>query len=308
MRARYDSFLSPKYNRNEIKVYSADNDTSLMSAQCNLAGLYKLESADEWQPKLPWDPVPIHTRPEESDMLVAMEAPCPKYDRLYAEVKEDDYFVNVIYRENAKFFKSLSEKTGWDIQDIEYIRALYSILYIISNYNDALEPAWTADSWFNKTIFTDLAGKAWARETWTQELKKLRAGPFLEALFSNFDDLISKATLSSITADSTSDAPKFTMVSTSTKALTSILNTMGVFENVPPGFADALIFELSHTPDNRNVFEMYYRDDHTKNVKPLILKGCPGTTCPYSAVKSLFQRYVLSVKEWRTECNEKKMY
>lgn len=276
-----------------------------MSAQCNLAGLYKLESVDEWQPRLPWDPVPIHTRPEESDMLFAMEASCPKYDRLYAEVKEDDYFVNVINRENIKFFNLLSEKTGWDIKDIEYIRALYSILYIIHNYNDALEPAWIADSWFNITILTDLAGKAWARETWTQELKKLRTGPFLAALFSNFDDLISKTTLSNINAEST---PKFTMVSTSTKALTSILNTMGVFENIPPGFADTVIFELSHTPDNRNVFEMYYRNDDTNNLKPLTLKGCPSTTCPYSAVKSMFQKYMLSVKGWRTECNDNKTY
>ena len=38
-----------------------------MSAECNLAGLFTPQGSQVWNDELPWQPVPVHTVPLESD-------------------------------------------------------------------------------------------------------------------------------------------------------------------------------------------------------------------------------------------------
>nr|KAG5686296.1 hypothetical protein BaRGS_033940 [Batillaria attramentaria] len=36
-----------------------------------------------WNPNITWQPIPVHTRPQEYDRKLNMGAPCPRYDELY---------------------------------------------------------------------------------------------------------------------------------------------------------------------------------------------------------------------------------
>uniref|UniRef100_A0A3B5MHQ8 Lysosomal acid phosphatase n=1 Tax=Xiphophorus couchianus TaxID=32473 RepID=A0A3B5MHQ8_9TELE len=60
-------FLNESYIRHEILVRSTDVDRTLMSAEANLAGLYPPEGQQIFQPSLKWQPIPVHTVPENEE-------------------------------------------------------------------------------------------------------------------------------------------------------------------------------------------------------------------------------------------------
>lgn len=51
----------------QIVVESSNVDRCLMSAYCNLAGLYPPNEMQMWNRNISWQPIPVHTRPEQED-------------------------------------------------------------------------------------------------------------------------------------------------------------------------------------------------------------------------------------------------
>lgn len=51
----------------QIYVQSTDCDQTLMSAQASLAGLYPLTQGQIWNPRILWQPIPVHTVPLSHD-------------------------------------------------------------------------------------------------------------------------------------------------------------------------------------------------------------------------------------------------
>uniref|UniRef100_A0A8C3GD48 acid phosphatase n=1 Tax=Cairina moschata TaxID=8855 RepID=A0A8C3GD48_CAIMO len=86
MRRRYSHFLSVVYKQNEIYVQSTDCDQTLMSAQASLAGLYPLTQDQIWNPRILWQPIPVHTVPLSHDNLLYLPfSRCPRYNELLRE-------------------------------------------------------------------------------------------------------------------------------------------------------------------------------------------------------------------------------
>ncbi|XP_050957392.1 lysosomal acid phosphatase isoform X2 [Labeo rohita] len=67
LKKRYTGFLSERYNRHEIFIRSTDEDRTLMSAEANLAGMFPPTGSDMFHPDLKWQPIPVHTVPEDED-------------------------------------------------------------------------------------------------------------------------------------------------------------------------------------------------------------------------------------------------
>ncbi|XP_074999381.1 prostatic acid phosphatase-like isoform X2 [Calonectris borealis] len=67
MRRRYSYFLSVLYKQCEIYVQSTDCDHTLMSAQASLAGLFPPTQGQIWNPRILWQPIPVHTVPLPHD-------------------------------------------------------------------------------------------------------------------------------------------------------------------------------------------------------------------------------------------------
>ena len=51
----------------QIVVEASNVDRCLMSAYCNLAGLYPPSGTQVWNQNITWQPIPVHTRPEWED-------------------------------------------------------------------------------------------------------------------------------------------------------------------------------------------------------------------------------------------------
>lgn len=257
-----------------------------MSAQCNLAGMYRLENDRQWYEDLPWDPVPIHTRPEDEDAEIAMLKPCPRYSELYNEVIQSEVFKK-IEKDNAEMMSYLSEKTGWEM-NILYVRNLYSIFDIYEKRNSSYIPSWASK--INQTKFRELSGMAWARETYTPELKRLKAGPFFYDLFQHFDQVVAQKPV-----------PRLKVLFSSIAAISAILNTMDLYDNYPIDFGATLIWELSNN-NGEYLVNMYYKDDRAVEPQRLKFKDCSNYACAYSKVKDLISDHVEDPSNWNREC------
>uniref|UniRef100_A0A7M4EDI1 acid phosphatase n=1 Tax=Crocodylus porosus TaxID=8502 RepID=A0A7M4EDI1_CROPO len=73
-RKRYSKFLSATYNRKQVYIQSTDYDRTLMSAQTYLAGLFPPIGNQIWNPRILWQPIPVHTRPQATALLHAFAA------------------------------------------------------------------------------------------------------------------------------------------------------------------------------------------------------------------------------------------
>ena len=53
----------------QVHVRSTEWDRTLMSAYCNLAGLFPPQGSQVWNEKLLWQPIPVHTVPKDLDSV-----------------------------------------------------------------------------------------------------------------------------------------------------------------------------------------------------------------------------------------------
>jgi len=70
LRQRYNNFLGSTYYPRDIYAVSTDIDRTKMSLQLMLAGLYPPDTAQLWNPDLPWLAIPTYYAPERVDILL----------------------------------------------------------------------------------------------------------------------------------------------------------------------------------------------------------------------------------------------
>lgn len=105
-----------------------------MSAEANLAGLFPPNKDQLWNPSIPWQPVPVHTMPENLDGLLAAKKSCPAYDYALKKYKHSEDFVHL----NKRFqwlYEYLSENCGRKIDSPTGVQNLYNNLFIEDLYN-----------------------------------------------------------------------------------------------------------------------------------------------------------------------------
>jgi hypothetical protein len=118
-----------------------------MTAQCQLAGLFKPNSEQTCVQELKWQPIPIHTVPVPEDTLLRASN-CPRIDQLDDEVKSSaDY--KKANDDNKAFFQFLADKTGLPSVSLENVKSVGNTVYIQA-LNDA------PFSWANETVIDDL--------------------------------------------------------------------------------------------------------------------------------------------------------
>lgn len=140
LRRRYKNFLSNTFNVNDTYVQSSDVDRTLMSAQCNLAGLYPPEDEQIWNEDLLWQPIPVHSMPVTTDRLIAggVTSSCPAYQNAY----------------NAYLASSELTRFGESIQPVcDYLTKNIGQVIASNDYQSILliRDAWLCESVHNLT-------------------------------------------------------------------------------------------------------------------------------------------------------------
>lgn len=66
--------------------------------------MYPPDENSTWNPKLFWQPIPVHTVPEVDDEVLAMKKECKVYERI-----KRDYFNSKAYKNRLRQYKDLME-------------------------------------------------------------------------------------------------------------------------------------------------------------------------------------------------------
>nr|XP_023015681.1 testicular acid phosphatase homolog [Leptinotarsa decemlineata] len=287
LRNRYSSFLSEKYNASELLVRSTDVDRTLMSAGSNLAGLYYINNpSHEWKNGLPWDPIPIHTVPENIDEVISMYRYCKKFEQLYTEAINSDFYkqLSVAYK---NLFDLVSDKTGWGSVDLSQLLHIYITFHIYETLNPSYLPDWANE--INGTELAYLAGLSLARATVTKDLQRLQVGPFNNYLNNHFDGVIEGI------------SAKFLMISGHDGTIASILNAYGAYDYFPPEFCSTLIWEIRKNQAGNHYVNIFYKRDDSDNLVPIVVDQC-SFDCEYVRFKSILQPITVDSAQWLKEC------
>ncbi|XP_020798569.1 prostatic acid phosphatase isoform X2 [Drosophila serrata] len=292
LRKRYSSLLSSKYSNEDIYVQSTDVDRTLMSAQSNLAGLYEPQGEDVWNPAIQWQPIPVHTTPEKDDPILAAKAPCPAYDYELASLESSPEFV-ALAEKYSDLFAYLSEKSGRSVKTFLDASYLNNTLFIESLYNMSL-PEWTQKVYDHEEL-TYAANFAFAINTYTRNLARLKTGPLLKDIFQRIDDKASGR----LKPDRS-----MWMYSAHDTTIANVLNTLKVFEvSLTSPYVACIMVELRIDDYNTPLVSIFYKNT-TSEPLPLDIPGC-GPSCPLKKLTALYQD-VLPI-DWEHECKRSTM-
>lgn len=285
LRSRYRDLLSATYTNNEIYVRSTDVDRTLMSAESNLAGIYPPVGADVWDSAIQWQPIPVHTVPEELDAILSAKKSCPAFDYALKKYKQSDEF-QAYNKSLEPLFKYLTANTGRKIDSLTTVQNIYSCLHI-EDLNNFTLPEWT------KKVYPEplrtISAKTFATKTNTPLLARLKAGPLVKEMLTRFESKIK---------NKLKPNRSVWIYSAHDTTVASLLNALRLFDLHNPPFAACVLVELRQPTSGEAYVSVYYKNT---TAEPLLLPipGC-GKYCPLSKV---FQVYAdILPDSWEREC------
>ncbi|KAL1115881.1 hypothetical protein AAG570_006170 [Ranatra chinensis] len=295
-RSRYGQLVGLEYRRENILVRSTDVDRTLMSAQCNLAGFFPPLGGQRWDEMVDWQPIPVHTTPEKEDGLLAMKAPCKKYEEEYKKAKQSDFMV-ALDNKYKDLYSYLTEKTGRLVQSVIDVEYHFSTLHIESLFNFTL-PEWT------KKVYPEpmrtASAISFAVPTLNTQLKRLKSGPLLKEMV---EHMKSKAGMAP--ALEKTDNKKMWVYSAHDTTVSNFLNTLGVFNMLNPPYAATVMVELRRSSsDNGYYVNVLYKN--TTDVAYLMTLPKCGQVCPLEQFIDNYKDVIPD--DWSAECHSHRLF
>ncbi|CAG9821600.1 unnamed protein product [Phaedon cochleariae] len=288
LRARYEGFLPTAYYYEDITVHSSNVDRCLMSATANLAGLYPPEETQVWNPSLLWQPIPVHTKPQSDDAVLAAHKSCRKYDMTYDGTMFSEHFQE-IFKKNSELFEYLSVNSGNNISDFNSYTNLWNTLYIEALYNLTL-PEWTKDVFPDK--MRALAYESWRSFTYTTEMALFKSGPLIDQITTHFEYIVANTTSS----------PKLLMLSAHDSTIAFLLNSLNLFEDHWPEYASAVILELRKAEGHQYVNILYKNETYSDEVVKMTLDGC-HFDCELDQFREIVRPIRINLIDWEVACS-----
>lgn len=289
LRNRYGDFLPDKYSEEDIYVRSTDVDRTLMSAYSNLAGLYEPRGGQIWNANIDWQPIPVHTKPEKEDPVLAMKKHCPRYNQLMSQLFLSKEFQNIAnkYKELYEYLTQMTGKTVNDIAQTEYI---FNTLFIEELYN------YTLPEWTNKVYPTgmqELAQLSFAVPCYTRELTRLNTGLLINEFIEHMHESISE------NADNEKKRKKVWMYSAHDTTVANVLSALRLFEHHCPPYASTVILELKHNENGLRYVNVLYKN--STEARQMRLPEC-DENCPLNNFVALLRDVTITPDEWEEDC------
>ncbi|BFY98825.1 hypothetical protein BsWGS_01866 [Bradybaena similaris] len=285
LKSRYDGFLNTShYNHEEIQVQSSGVERCLMSAYCNLAGLFPPQDDQVWNKNIPWQPIPVQTRPIKEDNKLAEGSSCPRYEQLLLEVLNSTA-IRKEEQDNKAFYNMVAEKTGVKQESISDIWQVIDTLVCERAHNLTWNDWVTPDVWNKLDSLRSLSFDIFFA---LPEMIKLKGGPLLNEIISNMQ--------ASNLSDTT--IPRFYMYSAHDTTVASLLSAMKVFDSQSPIYTALVIVEL-HSVNNTTEVRVLYKNDTDREPYELAVPDC-GSPCTLEKFKEVTAVNIPS--NWTAEC------
>uniref|UniRef100_A0A8D0EIF4 acid phosphatase n=1 Tax=Strix occidentalis caurina TaxID=311401 RepID=A0A8D0EIF4_STROC len=240
MRRRYSYFLSVVYKQCEIYVQSTDCDHTLMSAQASLAGLYPPTQGQIWNPRILWQPIPVHTVPLSHDNLLYLPfSHCPKYNELLKET-----FATRDFQKQLKQYRHFVPEQTTQKESVRKSPCFLSSLTKLIKLSELLLQA---EFGFHKQI----------------QKSRLQGGILLKTILKHISD-----------ARKPSHQQKMVMYSAHAATIVALQMALNVFNGKLPPYSACHFFELYQEKNGQYTIEMYYRNNSLRDPHPLTLPGC----------------------------------
>uniref|UniRef100_A0A673BKF3 Lysosomal acid phosphatase n=1 Tax=Sphaeramia orbicularis TaxID=375764 RepID=A0A673BKF3_9TELE len=288
LRKRYNGFLNESYDRHEILVRSTDYDRTLMSAEANLAGLYPPTGDQIFTPNIKWQPIPVHTVPQnEEDLLSFPLGECPRYKQLMNETEHSEEFLNIT-AEYQDFIDMVRTKTGLNKTNVESIWSVYDTLFCESRHNKT-PPHWVTPTIMEKLkVLKDFSFQITFGVYKQLEKSRLQGGILLGEILKN---------LTKMEIPSPQKRPKLMMLSAHDTTVAALQASMNIFNGRQPPYASCQIIELYRDDKGTLSVSMFYRNDSSAEPYQQQLPGC-AFDCP-------LEDFVKITKPWISDDREK---
>lgn len=213
--------------------------------------------------------------------MLLVRTPCPRYYEALQEVFESPE-LKQLYRDNEEMYNELTELTGQDIKTPEDIQSLYSTLRAESEYGLKL-PEWTKKFYPDKML--NLTELSYIYNVYTDELKKLKAGPFLEKMINEWkqkkDDVIKPKDR------------KIFLYTGHDSTIVNVLHAIGVWQQQLPVYGIMAIFELLEDVNTGEYgISIYLRNSSKSGAIPLTIPGCDHF-CPLDKFIEITKKFII---------------
>ncbi|OXA61493.1 Testicular acid phosphatase [Folsomia candida] len=292
---RYSSFVNTTtYVRRDVYTLSSDIDRTIQSGSAVLAGIYPPNDAVAECGSIHWKDVPVHTLPFKQDNVIRQESPCQRYDTLLNQVHTSPVVTDKVVA-NMEILQEFARNANiTNFTNIKQLANYYDAL-IVERYFNLTLPDW-ANRVLDSTNLRELTLFYFQTLSYTDEMKRFRAGPLFNKVLHNFD-----LTMEGEIGDE--QGRLLYLISGHDHTISTFLDTLRLFsKNTRPTFASAVVVEL-HRRTDALFIELFYKNggDNDEILTRLEIPGCPNP-CAYSDFRILVAPYVIEYDQWSKEC------
>ncbi|XP_063222138.1 lysosomal acid phosphatase-like [Bacillus rossius redtenbacheri] len=264
LRKRYADFLPLVYKDDDVLVRSCDSDRVLDSASLVMRGLYTPQLADGEFIHVFWQSVPVHTVPEEIDLLLPkFVSPCPAFqaelDKLNKSTEYQSFRNLMTYLD--EFSKSISGLSALDLHDVLKCK----------QYHGVPLPGWSREV-FPEPSSSNYDWHVFFSVGSTAPIRRMITGRLVEDILEHMDMKIN---------GNSESCKKLYAYSAHDYNLVALLSALNVWEGKEPCFSSCVLIELRLNNYNEHVVTVSYKNSTSEPPQVLQVPGCRSIACPY---------------------------
>ncbi|KAK7580589.1 hypothetical protein V9T40_001218 [Parthenolecanium corni] len=291
LRLRYKSVFEDRYRHDAILVDSSNIDRTLMSAELVLAAMFPPRQEDMWNKlNFTWQPIPVHTVPVEEDYYIHQETPCNRYDVEVSIVNSSPDLL-AYYQEHEGVLQYVGKYSGFTMTSDDVFESFWHIdqvhdALLVESLNNFTLPQWTHKVFPHP--LRELSAFSFFLPTYTHEMRRLKAGPFLGRVLEDMRKKIDGNFNQTLHIYSGHDS-----------TIANVLSALGQYNFQLPPYSSSVLFELREKDDNYFI-TILYRNSSTQAPYLLNFTECGGV-CTVDQFINLTANLIPS--DYVAECN-----